>query len=105
MVCEETFFLTHCRPTESACRASATLKGRQRRTHLPGTSQFDDFPPILVDLDLLLGLDGFFAVSHSNQQQRPDGYWDGIPLRGRPFPCIDEFFCEKKKEEVTTCGK
>jgi hypothetical protein len=65
-------------------------------THLPRTFEFDHFPPILVDLDLFLYLDGLFAVSDCDQQKGADGYWNWIPLCRRPG--IDELLWSKDNE-------
>jgi hypothetical protein len=67
-------------------------------THLPRTFEFDHFPPIFVDLDLFLYLDGLFAVSDCDQQKGADGYWNRIPLCRRPSPRIDELLWSKDNE-------
>jgi hypothetical protein len=45
-------------------------KEHEKDTHLPRSSEFDDLPPILVDLNLLLRLDRLFAISHTTPHSR-----------------------------------
>jgi hypothetical protein len=62
----------------------------KKDTHLLRSSGFDDLPPILVDLNLLLRLDRLFAISDCDQQKSTDGYWDRISVCRRPSPGVDE---------------
>ena len=68
--------------------------GKASQTHLPWTSELDDFPAIFIELYLLFRPDRpLLAVSNGDQQKRTYGYRNWVPLGRCSVPSVDELSC------------